>query len=173
VAGDDAPELHASIKSYVDRELALPRVEGGYELRYGDLPLARIEDPRNARTVTCTTRDGKWLFTRFRGGNTEATDARGDVVARYRSRLLPRGTIELPDGARAKLRPSALGETTRVFGDRRTLLLDIRAPWRPWLVRFGPGAREIYHLPLLTMLAFHALLVEVDTVVPAAGGGGP
>jgi hypothetical protein len=172
VLGEAAPELHASIKSYLDRELALPRVEDGYELRYGDLPLAWMEDPREAAAASCATRDGEWLFTRFRGSNTEATDARGDVVARYRSKLVRGGTIELPDGVSVKLRPSVLGETTKVVGDRRTLVLDMRAPWKPWLVRFGPGAREIYHLPLLTMFAFHALLVELDMVVPAATGVG-
>jgi hypothetical protein len=170
LAGEGAPELHASIKSYLDRELALPRVEDGYELRYGDLSLAWMEDPRNARTVKCVTRDGEWLFTRFRGGNTEAADARGEVVARYRSKLLPGGKIELPDGVLVKLRPPVLGETWRVRADRRALVLDMRAPWKPWLVRFGPGAREVYHLPLLTMFAFHALLVEADTSIGGAEG---
>jgi hypothetical protein len=171
VAGGDAPELHASIKSYLDRELSVPRVEEGYELRIGDLPLARMEDPHDGHTVTCTTRDGEWFFTRYRGGNTEATDVRGDVVARYKSKLLPGGTIELPDGVRVKLRPAALGETSRVRDARRALVLDIRAPWKPWLIRFGEAAREVYHLPLLTMFAFHALLVEADMPHGVTGGG--
>jgi hypothetical protein len=174
VAGEDAPELHASIKSYLDRELALPHFEHGYELRYGDLPLAWMEDPRGERTVYCATRDGSWLFTRLRGGNTEATPARGgdEPVARYKSKLLPGGTIELPDGTNVKLRPPVTSDTWRVQRGRRDLVLDVRDPWKPWLVRFGDAAREIYQLPLITMFAFHALLVETET--PSSGDfGGP
>jgi hypothetical protein len=168
--GEATPALQASIRSYLDRELSLSAPYDGYELRYGDLTLARMENPRQAPTVSCATRDGDWLFTRFRGGHTAATDARGgdDVVARYKAKLLPGGTIELPSGPRIKLRPPSLNRTWKAHADRRAPVLDFRRHEDEWLVRFGEAARDVYHLPLLTMFAFHAVLVETDA--PTTGG---
>jgi hypothetical protein len=136
-------------------------VENGYELRYEDKRLATLGDPKFEAEVECVTRDGAWRFARLRGGHTEATDGAG-IVARYKSNALPGGTITLGDEIKLKLRPPVMGETWRVRRGIREAVLEIRAPKGPWEVEFAAGARDIYQLPLLTMFAFHAMLVELD-----------
>lgn len=143
-----------SIRSYVDRELQLVEtLDDGRELRYGDVPLARLGDPRYT-AVECTTRDGGWVFTRKRGGDIEATLGTA-VVARYDSGLMPGGPIELASDARFNLRPPVVGATWRIRG-----VAEFTHEKDAWWVRFGERAREIHELPLVTMLALYALLTE-------------
>ena len=143
-----------SIRSYVDRELQLREtLDDTWELRYGDVLLGRLGDTRYA-TVECTTRDGVWVFTRERGGDIEATQGTA-VVARYESGLMPGGPIELVTGARFKLRPPIVGETWRIRN-----LVDFKPEEGVWSIGFGERAREVYELPLLTMLALRAILSE-------------
>jgi hypothetical protein len=140
-------------------------VDEGWELRYGDQLLATLGNPTFEAEVECVTRDGEWVFTRLRGGNTEASTGAA-IVARYRSNVLPGGRIELGDGTRLRLRPPPpLGETWRVRRGR-----DVVLALSPTSVEFGPAARELHELPLVTMLAIHARLTEVDR--PSGGGGG-
>jgi hypothetical protein len=154
-----------SISAHVHRDLQMFTVDPGYELRHGDQPLGSLSgDPRLAATVECATGNGAWLFARLRGGNTEAL-ANDAVLARYKANLLPGGTFELPDGTKPKLRAPIPRRPWRVPD-----VLAIHAKDGPWELRFGAAAREVYHLPLLTMFAFHAMLVELDR--PSGGGGG-
>ena len=44
----------------------------------------------------------------------------------------------------------------------RERVLEIELTKHGWEIEFGPAAKEIYHLPLLTMFALHAVLVESD-----------
>jgi hypothetical protein len=162
----------ASIRSYLDRELTMFTVEGGYELRYGDATLATLGDPKFEAEVECVTRDGSWLFKRLRGGNTEAVSGTA-VVARYKSNALPGGTITLGEGTKLRLRPPITGERWRIRRGARETVLSIRAPKGPWEITFGEAAREVYELPLLTTFAFHAMLVELDRPSGGNGGGGP
>jgi hypothetical protein len=162
-------ELHASIRAYVGRELRMVPLVPGYELRDHDTVLARLSDTAFARVVDCVTRDGSWQFERRRGAEIEVTQG-GAAVARYQSNVLGGGAIELPDGLRLRLRPPVIGQTWRVRRGLREIILlfgtrdDVRE------LEIAPGAQDIYHLPLLTMLAFYAMLVEIDT--PSGGGGG-
>jgi hypothetical protein len=160
--------IAASIRSYVDRELQVFTVDEGYELRHGESPLATLGDGLTERSVDCVTRDGSWVFTTKRGNNVEISDGSA-TVARYQSGLLPGGRIELPDGSKVRLRPRSAGAKWRVELSRREPVLDLRAVKGPWVVEFGPAAREVYHLPLLTMLSFHAAMIESRT--PSSGGG--
>jgi hypothetical protein len=160
-------DLNASIRSYLDRELTMVTTEDGYELRHEDQPLATLGDPRFDAVVPCVTRDGSWHLRRLRNGDTEASDGAA-VVARYDSNLLPGGTIELPDETRMRLRPPVTGETWKVRRGRRDEVLRMVRTNGPWRIEFTEAAREVYHLPLLTMFAFHAMLVEIDR----PGGGG-
>ena len=162
-------EPQASIRSYLDRELTMFTVEGGYELRYGDQPLATLGDAKHEVEVECVTRDGSWRFASLRGGNTEARSGSA-VVARCRSNLLPGATLTLPDETRLRLRPPVMGETWRVRRGLRDTVLHMRSPKGPWLVGFGHEARDIYHLPLLTMFALHAVLVHPGGADFAPGG---
>jgi hypothetical protein len=161
--------ITASIRSYLDRQLEVTVGEDhGYELRYGDSVLATLEDPAYVAAVECVTRDGSWVFERFRGGHCEARDGTA-VVARYRSGVLPGGRIELPDGLELRLRPPGPGQTWRVRRGLRERVLGITAAKGPWRIEFASAARELYHLPLLTTFAFHAMLSESDK--PAGPGG--
>lgn len=157
--------LAASILSYLDRELAMVTTQDGYELRHGDAVLATLGDGLTDPVVECVTRDGSWTFTTRRGNRVEV----GDGEARYDSGVLHGGRIRLPDGTRFRLRPVAAGTKWRVQRSRREWVLDIRTTKGPWVIAFGPAAREVYQLPLLTMLSFHATIVESRT--PFAGGG--
>lgn len=161
--------IAASIRSYLERALALRPVEDGWELHYGDAVLATLGNPAFVREVHCVTCDGQWTFERLRGGHTEARQGSA-VIARYRSRVIPGGVIELPDEMKLRLRPPATSRTWRVRRGLRVVVLTISPTEAGWKVEFGALAREIYHLPLLTMFAFHAVLTEADR--PAGGGGG-
>ena len=167
-------DFRASIHAYVDRDLTFAHLDDGYELRYEDVRLGWVGDPTYERVALAVTRDGVWWFARTRGPGTEVSELRDDspVIARYASKLVPGGTIELPDGARLRLRPPVLGETWRVRRGAREQILELGEPWKPWRTRLAPAARDIYHLPLLTMLAFHAVLVEMDSRAGGGEGGG-
>jgi hypothetical protein len=147
----------------VDGELRVFTDEYGYEVRHENNVVARVGDPTFSAVVPCVTRDGHWQFERLRGGDTEATLGTA-VIARYDSNLLPGGKIELLDGTRFRLRPPVVGETWRV-----PRVLEITRTAGPYKVRFREAAREVSQLPLLTMFAFHAMLVEHR---PGGGGGG-
>jgi hypothetical protein len=162
-------DLHASIRSYLDRELIMVTVDDGYELSYEDQLLATLGDPAFEAEVECVTRDGVWRFARLRGGDTEAI-AGSAVVARYKSNALPGGTITLADETKLRLRPPFMGDTWKLRRGARDNVLRIRPRNGPWQIEFGESAREVYQLPLLTMFAFHAMLVEFDR--PSGGGGG-
>jgi hypothetical protein len=155
--------IAASIRSYLDRELTMVTVEDGYELRYEDVVLATLGDPKLEAEVECVTRDGTWRFASLRGGSTEAR-AGSAVVARCRSNLFPGATITLPDETRLRLRPPVMGQAWRVRRGMRDTLLDMRSPEGPWLVTIDPDARDIYHLPLLTVFALHAVLVQTASL---------
>jgi hypothetical protein len=142
-----------------------------YELRYEDSVLATLDNPAFATAVECATRDGSWVFDRLRAGHCEARQGTA-VVARYRSAFLPGGAIELPDGLELRLRPPGPGQTWRVRRGLRERVLQITATTGPWKVGFAAAAREIYHLPLLTMFAFYAMLSEVDRQGGSSGGDG-
>lgn len=164
-------DFHASIEAYIDRELTAAHIDEGYEIRSGEQPLALLGEPRHEAVVRGVTRAGAWWFTRRRGAAIEVREQpdAGPVVARYRSSLAPGGTIELPDGTSFRLRPPLTGDTWRVRRGLRELIAEFRDPWKPWEIWLAPAARDIYHLPLLTLLAFAAVLVELDT--PSGGGG--
>jgi hypothetical protein len=165
------PAPVASIRSYLDRQLDVAAIDDGYELRYVDQPLAWLGDPQFAAVVECVTRDGTWWFRRFKGGDTEATDPYegAAAMASYKSGLLPGGTIQLSDETRFKLRPPVAGETWKLRRGPRERALEIERTKCGWKIGFGPLASEIYQLPLLTMFALHAVLVEFDR--PGGGGG--
>jgi hypothetical protein len=165
-------DLHASIRSYLDHELTMVTTEDGYELRYGDSALATMGNPKLDAEVECVTRDGTWRFKRLRGGNTEA-GLGSAIVARYKSNAFPGGVITLGEAVKLKLRPPIVSETWRVRRGARETILSIRAPAGPWEIRFTAAAREIYELPLLTLFAFHAMLVELDRPGGDGSGGGP
>jgi hypothetical protein len=175
-----APEprdFRASIRSFVDRDLTFCHLDDGYELRHEGLALGWVGESQRRAPARAATRDGAWWFDRLRGGGIEVSERLdGPVIARYDSKLLPGGVIELPDGVRLRLRPPIIGETWRVRRGIRELIMELREPWKPWLVRLTDAARDVYHLPLLTMLAFSATLVEMDRpggpAVAADGGGG-
>jgi hypothetical protein len=162
-----------SIRSFVDRELTFEPVEHGYELRHEEFLLGSLGEPRHEAVVHASTRDGSWWFSRLRGGGVEVSEARegAPAIAEYRSNLVSGGSIELPDGVRLRLRPPILGETWRVRRGARELIMEFSKPWKPWRVRMTPAAREVYHVPLLTMLAFDAALVELDRPAGGAAGG--
>jgi hypothetical protein len=147
-------------------------VHDGFELRHEDQVLAQLGDPRIARVVPCVTHDGEWRFERMRSGDTEAT-AGVAVVAKYKSNLLAGGEIGLPDGLELRLRPPVLSETWTLRRGLRERVLVIKAPAGPWRISFSDAAREIHQLPLITMFAFHAMIVEVDRPSGGASGGGP
>jgi hypothetical protein len=162
--------LRASIRSFVERELSMFTTDEGYELRVDDDVIATLGNPKFQAEVECVTADGSWTFVRLVRGHTEAR--RGTAtVARYSSGLLPGGRIELgSDGIALRLRPPVTGETWRVRRGFAQAVM-IRAPQGPWEITFGRPARDIYELPLLTMFAFHAMLVEIDR--PAGGSPTP
>jgi hypothetical protein len=170
VADDDPAPIRASILSYVDRELEVLPGRDGHEVRYGDVSLAWVENPLFAAEARCTTRGAEWTFTRLRGGDTHAAIGTA-VIARYDSNLLPGGKIELGDGSLFRLRAPVGGEIWRVRRGRRELVLDIRPLSDRWAIRFAPAAREVHELPLLTMFAFHAVLVEIDRPTGGPTGG--
>jgi hypothetical protein len=168
-AEDSTPrpaDFRASIHAYVDRDLTFAHLEDGYELRYEDTPLGWVDDPRHERVAIAVTRDGAWRFTRTRGGGVEVSEPREDapVIARYGSKLLPGGTIELPEGLRLRLRPPILGETWKVRRGPREQILELTPDRsRPWRARLSSASRDIHQLPLLTVLAFHAVVSEIDS----------
>jgi hypothetical protein len=173
VTDDEAsapPIPTASIRSYLDRQLEVVTTDDGYQLRGGEQSLALLDNPRFEASVSCVTRDGQWRFNRLRGGNTEAISGSA-TVARYKSNALPGGTIELPNETKLRLRPPFTSQTWRVRRGARERVLEIRVAKGTWQIEFTPAASEIYHLPLLTMFAFHAMLVEIDT--PTGGSTGP
>src|SRR3954454_3408189 len=162
------PRPQASIRSFVDRELTMVTTEDGYELRHEDVALGTRGDPSFETEVECVTRDGAWTFARLRRGDTEARMGTA-ALARYRSGFLPGGRIELPDGRELRLRPPAVSETWRVRRGALKQVMWIRITKGPWEIGFGSLARDIHDLPLLTMFAFHAMLVEIDRPVGAGG----
>jgi hypothetical protein len=143
----------------------------GWELRHEEQLLATLGNPAFAAEVECVTRDGRWVFARLRGGHTEAKTGAA-VVARYKSNALPGGIITLPDETKLRLRPPATSQTWRVRRGVREAILELRLREVHWEIEFSPGARDIYHLPLLTMFAFHAVLVELDAPGGSTGGNG-
>lgn len=161
----------ASIRAYLGGELSMFGLPDEYELRYGETVLATLQNPAFARDVECVTRDGRWVFRRLRAGNGQARDGTA-VIARYRSGFLPGGTIELPDGVELRLRPPGPGQTWKVRRGLRERVLRITATKGPWAIRFDPAAGELYHLPLLTMFAFHSMLGEMGKLSGDGGGAG-
>jgi hypothetical protein len=161
-----------SILTYVEGHLGAVEVDDGYELRYEDRVLGWLGDPKFERTVRCVTRGSEWTFTRMRSGDTEATSGTAPV-ARYKSNVLPGGTIELPDESRFRLRAPVTGELWKLRRGRREVLLALRPMRNGWEIRFEPAAREIPQLPLVTMVALHAVLVEVGRTTGDTGPSVP
>jgi hypothetical protein len=153
--------IAASIRSYLDRELGMVNTEeGGYELRYEETVLATLGNPRIQAEVECVTRDGTWRFVQLRNAHAEAMLGTA-VVATYRSRALPGGTIVLGDDTKLRLRPPIVGDTWRLRRGRRDTLLEMRSGKHEWRLRFGHTARELHELPLVTMFAFHGAAMEM------------
>jgi hypothetical protein len=162
-----------SILTYVDGRVGAVAVGEGYEIRHEDRVLGWLDEPRLAPVVRCITRGSEWTFTRLRGGNTEAT-AGTAVVARYKSHVLPGGTIELPDESRFRLRRPSMTEVAwSLRRGRREVLLELRPMRDGWEIRFEPAAREIYQLPLVAMVALHAVLLEAGQSTGDTGAPGP
>ena len=161
-------DFGASIGAFVGRDLTAPHLEEGYLLSDGDRPLALLGELRWEKVVRGVAREGEWWFSRLRGAGIEVREQPGEgpVIARYRSGILPGGQLELPDGMKLRLRPPLTGETWRVRRGRDAIAA-FTDPWKPWTVRLTPTARDVSHLPLLTLLAFAAVLVELD--VPSGG----
>jgi hypothetical protein len=139
--------------------------EEGYEVRYEEQLLATLGDPQFSPEVECVTRDGSWRFIRLKRGNAQALDGTA-VVASYLSNLFPGGTIELTDSSRFRLRPPLPWTETWKLRRGRELVVALRLE----KVVFGPAAREVYQLPLLTLFAFHSMLIEYSR--QSGGGGG-
>jgi hypothetical protein len=168
------PVPTASIRSYLDRQLTVVTVGDGYELRHAERVLGWLESEWQRAVVECVTADGSWEFALHRDRRVLATN-RGtseDVIASFAPGLVTGGTIELPGGPRFRLRAPALGETWRVRKGLRETILAIRAPAGPWEIDFTVAARELYELPLLTMLAFHVVQREAARFEGGAAGGG-
>jgi hypothetical protein len=161
-----------SILSHVEEPIGAVEVDDGYELRHGDHVLGWLGDPRFELAVRCVTRGSEWTFTRLRGGDTEATSGTA-LVARYKSNLLPGGTIELPDESRFRLRPPVTGEFWKLRRGRREVVLALRLMRDGWEIRLDEAAREIRQLPLVAMVALHAVLVEVGRTTGDTGTPGP
>jgi hypothetical protein len=168
------PVPTASIRSYLDRQLTVVTVEGGYELRHEERLLGWLENEWQRPVIDCATADGSWQFALQRDRRVLATNrgASEEVIASFAPGLVTGGTIDLPDAPRLRLRAPALGETWRVRRGLRGTILTIRAPAGPWEIDFMAAARELYHLPLLTMLAFHVLQREASRYEGGAAGGG-
>jgi hypothetical protein len=168
------PVPTASIRSYLDRQLTVVTVEGGYEVRHGERLLGWLENEWQRPVVECVTADGSWRFALQRDRRVLATTrgASDEVIASFTPGLVTGGTIDLPDAPSLRVRAPALGETWRVRRGRRETILTIRAPTGPWEIDFTAAARELYHLPLLTMLAFHVVQREAARFEGGAAGGG-
>ena len=161
-----------SIVSYAGERVGALAVEDGYELRHGDRVLGWLGDPKFEASVSCVARASEWRFTRLRGGGTEATSGSA-VVARYKSNLLPGGTIALPDESSFRLRPPVTDVLWKLRRGRREVLLAFRPMRDGWEIRLEPAAREVHQLPLIAMFALHAVLVEVGRPSGDTGTPGP
>jgi hypothetical protein len=160
--------IRYSILSYADGRLGALAVGDGYEIRHEDRVLGWLDEPRLERAVRCITRGSEWTLTRSRTGNTEVTTGTA-VVARYKSSVLPGGTLELPDESRFRLRrPSMTGVAWSLRRGRREVVLELRPMRDGWEIQFEPAAREIHQLPLVAMLALYAVVVEAAQ--PNMGG---
>ena len=166
--------MYASIRSLVGDELTLHEdmAEEAFEIRHGDEAVAWLGDPRFNGVTSAMSRDGEWTFTRLRGGSSDASRG-GFVVARYRSGLLPGGTLTLGEDVRFRLR--ARGRRRHVSRGPRERVVTVDFSHSPRRITFGEAAQGIHDLALLTLFSIHAMLVESD--VPSGGGatgyGGP
>lgn len=166
----DEGSPRASIALYAGRELLFGHdpARDDYRLRADHAVVARLSrDPGSAETA-----DGRWWLRNPHGVEVDAgREGSGDVLARYRPRVLGGGSVRLVSGARYTMRPPMLGTVVSLRRARSLRPLAQVVRHGSYDVTLDEGAASEPDLALILVVALQALLLEDS--MPHAGGGVP